>query len=193
MSNPGNRLPSSTGGECKQRSLTSPIYRKVAIFQYQLWKNTHYLHGLFGFRSGRDTDKLSQVKHRLGKTGMPIITEHTVAYLEAKVVNELDAGTHFVFLGEILETDFTEKGGEPMTYSYYRDIKGGRVPRTAATYHEETKEKERYRCQVCGYIYDSSFGDPDSGIKPGTLFSDLPPQWVCPICGASKDQFEKIQ
>ncbi len=80
-----------------------------------------------------------------------------------------------------------------MTYSYYRDIKGGRVPRTAATYHEETKEKERYRCQVCGYIYDSSFGDPDSGIKPGTLFSDLPPQWVCPICGASKDQFEKIQ
>ncbi|HOA99407.1 flavin reductase [Candidatus Sordicultor fermentans] len=178
-----------------KESLTSTYIQKSGYFSVSvLEKNTPLpLIGLFGFRSGRDTDKLSQVKHRLGKTGMPIITEHTVAYLEAKVVNELDAGTHFVFLGEILETDFTEKGGEPMTYSYYRDIKGGRVPRTAATYHEETKEKERYRCQVCGYIYDSSFGDPDSGIKPGTLFSDLPPQWVCPICGASKDQFEKIQ
>ena len=79
-----------------------------------------------------------------------------------------------------------------MTYSYYRDIKEAESPHRCHL-PRKTKEKERYRCQVCGYIYDSSFGDPDSGIKPGTLFSDLPPQWVCPICGASKDQFEKIQ
>ena len=91
-----------------------------------------------------------------------------MAYLEAKVVNELDAGTHFVFLGEILET-ILPKRWRTMTYSYYRDIKR-RVPHRCH-YHEETR-KRALSCQVCGYIYDSSFGDTNS-VKPGTLFSDL--------------------
>lgn len=50
---------------------------------------------------------------------------------------------------------------------------------------------EKYVCTLCGYVYDPSAGDPDAGIKPGTPFSDLPEDWVCPLCGASKDQFEK--
>ena len=50
----------------------------------------------------------------------------------------------------------------------------------------------RYVCSVCGYIYDPEQGDPESNIKPGTLFMDLPDDWVCPICGVSKDQFEKM-
>ena len=49
----------------------------------------------------------------------------------------------------------------------------------------------KWRCMVYGYIYDPEKGDPDSGIKPGTTFKDLPDDWVCPICGAPKDQFEK--
>jgi rubredoxin len=50
---------------------------------------------------------------------------------------------------------------------------------------------DKYVCQVCGYIYDPSVGDPDNGIKPGTPFEDLPDDWTCPICGATKDDFEK--
>lgn len=50
---------------------------------------------------------------------------------------------------------------------------------------------ERYVCQVCGYVYDPVEGDPDNGIDPGTAFADLPDDWVCPVCGASKDEFEK--
>ncbi len=50
----------------------------------------------------------------------------------------------------------------------------------------------RRECLVCGYIYDSKKGDPDSGIKPGTSFEDLPADWVCPVCGATKDQFKKL-
>lgn len=50
----------------------------------------------------------------------------------------------------------------------------------------------KYECQVCGYIYDSDQGDPDGGIEPGTAFEDIPDDWVCPVCGASKDQFEPI-
>ncbi|MFH1201604.1 MAG: rubredoxin [Candidatus Omnitrophota bacterium] len=51
---------------------------------------------------------------------------------------------------------------------------------------------EKYRCTVCGYIYDPAVGDPDNGINAGTAFSDLPDTWVCPECGVSKDMFEKI-
>ena len=51
----------------------------------------------------------------------------------------------------------------------------------------------KYECTVCGYIYDPQLGDPDGGIKPGTSFWDLPDDWVCPICGAGKDQFEKVK
>lgn len=48
-----------------------------------------------------------------------------------------------------------------------------------------------YVCTVCGYEYDPSLGDPDSGVLAGTPFENLPPHWVCPLCGATKDQFEK--
>lgn len=48
----------------------------------------------------------------------------------------------------------------------------------------------RYVCSICGYVYDPAEGDPDSGITPGTPFEDLPADWVCPVCGASKANFE---
>jgi len=50
----------------------------------------------------------------------------------------------------------------------------------------------KYKCSVCGYIYDPNVGDPNNGIAPGTSFADLPGSWVCPECGVGKDQFEKI-
>ncbi len=50
---------------------------------------------------------------------------------------------------------------------------------------------DKYVCSVCGYVYDPALGDPDNGIKPGTKFEDLPNDWQCPICGASKSDFEK--
>jgi len=46
---------------------------------------------------------------------------------------------------------------------------------------------------VCGYIYLSEKGDPDNGVKPGTLFEDLPEEWVCPQCGVDKNFFEKLE
>ncbi|MBP8708171.1 MAG: rubredoxin [Caldisericia bacterium] len=51
---------------------------------------------------------------------------------------------------------------------------------------------KKYKCTICGYVYDPEMGDPESNIKPGTAFEDLPENWVCPICGADKDQFEQI-
>ncbi|NLL92362.1 MAG: rubredoxin [Ruminococcaceae bacterium] len=50
----------------------------------------------------------------------------------------------------------------------------------------------KYECTLCGYIYDVVYGDPDNGVEPGTSFEDVPDSWVCPLCGATKDFFNKI-
>ncbi len=50
---------------------------------------------------------------------------------------------------------------------------------------------ERWVCEPCGWVYDPAEGDPDGGIEPGVAFEDLPEDWVCPICGATKDLFSK--
>lgn len=155
--------------------------------------------GLFGFRSGRDTDKLQDVNYRLGTTRAPIVTDNAVAYLEAEVVREVDVGTHSVFIGHLVDADVISEA-TCMTYEYYRQIKHGVAPPAAPTYiagvkaeaKEAKPEMPKYRCTICGYIYDPELGDTDGGIKPGTLFEQLPETWVCPVCGAGKDQFERI-
>ena len=50
-----------------------------------------------------------------------------------------------------------------------------------------------YRCTVCEWIYDPAVGDPDGGIAAGTAFEDIPEDWVCPLCGVGKDQFEPVE
>jgi rubredoxin len=51
---------------------------------------------------------------------------------------------------------------------------------------------QKWRCTICQYIYDPEVGDPDSGIAAGTRFEDIPDDWYCPLCGASKDMFEPV-
>ena len=157
--------------------------------------------GRFGFKSGRDTDKFEGINHKIGETGVPIVLDNAVSYLEARVTKEMDVGTHTIFVGEVVNADVISDE-VCMTYNYYHQIKGGKTPKAAATYLDEKKVEEKpkeavnkmakYRCTVCGYIYEPEKGDPDGGIKPGTPFEDIPGDWVCPVCGAAKDQFEKV-
>ena len=51
----------------------------------------------------------------------------------------------------------------------------------------------KYECEPCGYVYDPATGDPDNGIEPGTAFEDLPEDWVCPLCGAGKEEFSPVE
>jgi flavin reductase (DIM6/NTAB) family NADH-FMN oxidoreductase RutF/rubredoxin len=157
--------------------------------------------GNFGFKSGRDINKFEGINYKTGETGAPIVLDNAVSYLEVRVTKEMDVGTHTIFVGEVVNADIVAENKPCMTYEHYHQIKGGKTPRTAATYIEEKKVAEtskevkpgmaRYKCTVCGYIYDPEQGDPDGGIKPGTPFEDIPDDWVCPVCGASKDQFEE--
>jgi rubredoxin len=54
---------------------------------------------------------------------------------------------------------------------------------------ESEVEMQKYVCQICGYVYDPAIGDPDNGVNPNTPFENLPDDWVCPVCGADKDNF----
>jgi flavin reductase (DIM6/NTAB) family NADH-FMN oxidoreductase RutF/rubredoxin len=156
--------------------------------------------GLFGFKCGRDIDKFEGIGTRIGKTGIPVVTDHAVAFMEAEVVGELDCGTHTIYLGRVVECDVLS-AAEPMTYAYYHAVKGGRAPKTAPTYQEQAPPKPaepplatkaaRYVCTICGYIYDPEKGDPEGNIPAGTPFEALPADWTCPVCGAEKDKFEK--
>lgn len=152
--------------------------------------------GHFGFKSGRDMDKLDGINHKTGETGAPIILDNSVAYLEARVIRETDVETHTDFIGELIAAEVLS-GDEPMTYAYYHQVKHGSTPKTAPGYIGEKKEEsikmEKYRCTVCGYIYDSEEGDSEGNIKPGTPFEDLPDDWVCPVCGAIKAEFERVE
>lgn len=51
---------------------------------------------------------------------------------------------------------------------------------------------DKYICAVCDWVYDPEIGDPEHGIAPGTKFEDIPDDWVCPLCGVGKEDFEKI-
>jgi len=57
--------------------------------------------------------------------------------------------------------------------------------------YERRVYMDKYVCEPCGYVYDPAEGDPDNGVEPGTPFEELPEDWVCPICGATKDMFVK--
>jgi len=89
--------------------------------------------GNWGWKSGRDVDKFKDARFKIGQTGAPIVLDNAFAYLELKVTDRLTMGTHTIFVGEVVAGE-TFEDAEPLTYSYYRDIKGGRSSKYAPTY-----------------------------------------------------------
>lgn len=157
--------------------------------------------GAFGFNSGRNLNKFENFDYKIGSTGSPILTQDCVAWFECELVESIDVGTHFMFIGKVIDNELLENDKDALTYKYYREKKKGFSPKNSPTYidkskiagYEEKKEnKGTYECDVCHYLYDPAAGDEGSGIKAGTSFEELPEDWVCPICGAGKDDFSKL-
>ena len=179
-----------------KQNYTHELIKETGVFAVSVLSEKTPLSfiGNFGFKCGRYFDEFGDVKYQIGETGTRIVLNYSVAYVEAKVVNQIDAKTHSLFIGEIV--DAKTLSDEPqMTYAFYHLVKRGTTPKSAPSYNKEIKEPiqntEKYVCSVCGYVYDPVLGDPDSGVKPMTSFEDLPNDWVCPVCGASKNQFKK--
>jgi flavin reductase (DIM6/NTAB) family NADH-FMN oxidoreductase RutF/rubredoxin len=157
--------------------------------------------GLFGFKSGREVNKFETTKYMTGVTGAPIVTDHSLAYMECEVIDSVSVGTHTLFVGKMVNAEIVDDSAEPMTYAYYHLVKRGTSPKNAPTYQKEQAKPEppkvdntarKYRCTVCGYVYDPAVGDPDGGVKAGTPFEAIPDSWVCPVCGAAKSDFEPV-
>jgi len=82
------------------------------------------------------------------------------------------------------------KGAEGLDIAFlHPKSSGGVLIEICEDKKHEIVSMEKYKCQICGYIYDSEEGEPHAGIKPGTLFSDLPEDYLCPVCAAGKDDF----
>jgi ferric-chelate reductase [NAD(P)H] len=93
--------------------------------------------GLFGFKSGRNEDKLAKADHFIGGTGVPLVTDHCLSILEARVIDEVDVGTHTLLVGDVLGAEVL-RSGEPLTYAYYHTHLKGKSPKHAPTYNPES-------------------------------------------------------
>ena len=160
--------------------------------------------GRFGFKSGRDTDKFAGTSIREGVTGCPVVIENAVSVFEAKVTDSVDARKHTLFIAEVVAAERV-KDAKPLTYAYYREVKKGKAAKNAPTFRgkfettpasEETSKRKspmkKYICDICAWEYDPEKGDPENDVPPGTAWEDVPDDWVCPVCGAPKDNFSPL-
>lgn len=134
--------------------------------------------GTFGFKSGRDTDKFVNIQYEM-REGMKVIAD-ACSYLVCELTEVMEVGTHTVFIGKVIDCD-NLTSDNAMTYAYYHKVIKGKTPPKAATYIPENKETDTeisYKCSVCGFVYRGDITkEPDS--------------YTCPICGVSKDKFNK--
>lgn len=144
--------------------------------------------GTFGFHSSADTDKFADCGWRSDAAGIPYVTDQADARFSAKVVEEVDLGSHILFIAEVDEAEPLE-AGDPMTYAYYHLVKGGKTPPKASSYLGADDQqpaaapaagstRTAWRCTICGHI---------------EYVDELPDDFECPICGMGKEVFEKIE
>ena len=89
--------------------------------------------GGFGFKSGRDVDKFADINYKIGETGAPVVLDNANAYMEVRVEQHFDVGTHTIFIGEVVAAENLAE--QPcMTYEYYHQVKRGTTPKSAPSY-----------------------------------------------------------
>ncbi len=193
---------------CHKNNISAKIIDASGVFSVSvLDKETDAgLIGLFGYQTGNEDKKFERVNYTYGATNTPIILSHAIAYFECRVVDTFDVGSHLLFIGEVVENKLLEAEKDPLTYDYFRSELKLMAPERAPTYIDKTKlqktnETEKpviemkqefgpsYQCTECSYVYDPALGDEAQGIPPGTPFSELPDDWICPICAAAKSKF----
>lgn len=140
----------------------------------------------FGFKSGKETDKLEGFNYKTDLLKNPIIEDGAVANISCKVVNSIDLGSHTLFIADVVD-GYKLKDEESMTYAYYRDLKMGKVSNEKLPEKQKDKDivetdkgKPMYQCSVCHYVYD--------GDIP---FEELDEDYLCPLCNQPKSAFIK--
>jgi flavin reductase (DIM6/NTAB) family NADH-FMN oxidoreductase RutF/rubredoxin len=191
---------------CHKANISAKVIEDSGVFSISvLEKETDAgLIGLFGYQSGHEDEKFERVNYKFGETGAPVILTHALAYFECKVVDKFDVGSHYLFIGEVVEGELLESKKDPLTYDYFRNEMKLAAPERAPTYIDKTKVQSKktgsteegnqdaapnFICTICAYVYEPAKGDETQGIAAGTSFADLPEDWICPICAAAKSAF----
>lgn len=129
----------------------------------------------FGFQSGRDVDKFDGTyQTERGSNSLLHLKDYVNAYINCKIVQTTDLGTHTLFLAEVTDADVLS-AAPSLTYAYYHKHT---KPQPAAAPAAEKQAKTAWRCTICGYIYE---GDP------------LPEDYICPLCKHGASDFEKVE
>ncbi|MFC1823939.1 flavin reductase family protein [Thermodesulfobacteriota bacterium] len=118
-----------------KKNMTHELIAKSKVFGVSVLDQTAPMtfFGPFGFRSGRDIDKLEKVSFKEGITGCPLVTEHALSLIEASVFDQIDLGTHTIFIGDAVNSEVIKKG-QPLTYQYYHEELKGKSPQNAPTF-----------------------------------------------------------
>ncbi len=126
---------------CNKENFTAGIITKTGAFSVSVLSITvaPELFGRFGYRSGRDHKKLDGLSVRYGETGVPIVLNDAVAVFECRLTDTVDAGTHLIFIGEIIYSEVLNETAEPLTYLQYRKVRKGSAPKNAPTYIDRSK------------------------------------------------------
>lgn len=218
--------PEQVAISCHKDNESTDVIRQSGIFSVSILKKdlNVQLIGNFGFMSGSDLDKFQDVEVKRAKTGAPIVVSESVAWLDCEVRQAIDVGSHWLIIGEVVDSDIISDE-EQLTYKYYREHYKMFSPKNSPTYiekdtldqeeaeqqeavpeeavkevkEESPKEEEKgkdlgepFVCVICGFTYDPAEGDPTAGIPPGTPWEDVPDDYKCPICNASKEYFKEI-
>lgn len=153
--------------------------------------------GTFGFRSSKETNKFESVPFKTNNDDIPAVTHNVAAIFYVNVKNTVDVGSHIIFIGEVEDAEVVSND-KPMTYDYYHNVLRGKTPPKASSYNADdaaantsnsnsnskTESENGYqkrigwRCTLCGYIVEAE---------------ELPPDFTCPICGVSRDMFERVE
>lgn len=148
--------------------------------------------GVFGFRASNEVDKYAGVSYELDSAGVPYVTETAVAFFSVRVVQTVDVGTHYMFIGEVEQAEVLSDD-TPMSYGYYHEVKRGKTPAKASSFvpkeeqeaekpavaeEEQAPKKYAWQCEICGHI---------------EYLDELPEGYECPLCGQGPEAFERIE
>ena len=153
-----------------KRNYTTAMIQKTRKFNISVLseKADFNIYKHFGYQSGKDVNKFENFSDtKRSPNGVLYITSGTNAYMSAYVQQEIDLGTHFLFIGQLVASE-NLSDDKSATYEYYQNnVK----PKT------ETNNKKGWRCKICGYIYEGE---------------ELPADYICPICKHGAVDFEKL-
>ncbi|MGM9993125.1 MAG: flavin reductase [Candidatus Avigastranaerophilus sp.] len=162
---------------------TNDVIKRNKEFSISILSNNsdRNIISVFGFTSGRDKNKFENIDYTI-INNLPIIKDCS-GYITLKTIQELELETHTLFIAKITGGDLLNNE-IPMTYKYYHDVIKGRAPKAAPTYidpekivqDEENGKEPRYKCKICGYIYEGDITKEDIN-------------YVCPICKQPKSVF----